>query len=203
MRSREADRLNVITGNGRPLRISWFDDFDGEHKYEALSNFYVGEPIDMKKVWGDTFKTGEHAFAALKAFGEEGKTRAFEQIRDASTPAEAKQRGRTCKLRSDWEEVKYDVMMTILRHKFTLDREEGEILLNTGDALLIEGTYWNDHVWGVCLNEDSSPMHSPGRNWLGTLLMARRAELRAEQLFGYQSYAGIYGGLFCVGEFFN
>ncbi len=197
------DRLNVITGNGRPLLIGWFDDFDGDHKYRALSNFFIGAPIDMTSVWGDTFMTGEHAFAAMKAFGEEGKTRAYEQIRDARTPGEAKQRGRVCNLREDWESVKYDVMMTVLRHKFTLDRHEGEVLLTTGDALLIEGTYWNDHVWGVALGgERSTPLAEPGRNWLGTMLMARRAELRAESLFNMKADTGIYNGLFCVGEFF-
>lgn len=199
----ETERLNVITGNGRPLVIAWFDDFDGPHKYAALSNFYVGEPIGMTRVWGDSFMTGEHAFAAMKAFGEDGKTRAYEQIRDSGGPAEAKQRGRVCNLREDWEAVKYDVMMTVLRHKFTLDRVEGDVLMSTGDSLLIEGTYWNDHVWGVALNDDANPLKAPGRNWLGTMLMARRSELRAEQLFDYASDAGVYNGLFCVGEFYN
>lgn len=197
-----SDRLNVVTGNGRPIVIAWFDDFDGPHDFAALSNFYEGEPIAIK-AWGDTFKTGEHAFAAMKAYDEYGKTVSYMQIRDANGPGGAKALGRVCRLRDDWEEVKYDVMMTVLRHKFTLDREEGKVLLQTGDALLIEGTFWGDHVWGVALGENSEPLAEPGRNWLGTMLMARRAELRAETLFNVKAETGEYNGLFCIGDFFN
>lgn len=160
-------------------QVLWFDDFadDPTNQYRFLSNFYVGEPITLGSV---TFATGEHAFAANKA----KDPRAFQAIATADTPGRAKSMGRSCTLRPDWEEVKLDVMAAVLRAKFTLPRGEGHYLLETGDRLLMEGTYWHDQVWGVDLHIGRTPATAPGRNWLGTLLMARRAELRAEDRYG-------------------
>lgn len=156
-------------------RILWFDDFDDDptNDYRFLSNFYVGEPI---WVAGTEFETGEHMFQAMKA-----RTRkAFEMVRTADGPGHAKALGRSIPLRDDWEAVKYDVMAAVLRSKFAPDRSEADLLLATGDRLLVEGTYWRDRVWGIDLGKYEA-RHDPtayGRNWLGTLLMAVRAELR-------------------------
>lgn len=161
--------------------ILWFDEFDGSgaNSYRFLSNFFVGEPLIID---GWTFATGEHAFQAAKA----KNLKTFEMVRTADGPGHAKALGRGIPLRDDWEAVKYDVMAAVIRSKFTLERQEGLDLYDTGEALLVEGTYWGDTVWGVDLHSPTSeelPTRH-GRNWLGTLLMARRAELRAEQLFG-------------------
>ena len=43
-------------------------------------------------------------------------------------------------------------------------------LLNTGNAMLIEGNDWNDTFWGVC--------NGKGQNHLGKLLMEIRKELQ-------------------------
>ena len=179
--------------NGLPQIIGWFDDFAGPHEFQALSNFYVGEPLVIELLDSVPFATGEHAFAAMKAVNRDE----YEAIRDAPDPALAKALGRSCVLRDDWEAVKYDAMMAVLRAKFTLNRYEGTVLLNTKDALLIEGTHWRDQVWGVDLRDDSAPAnHAPGRNWLGTLLMARRAELLAERLFGVKHPTGMFNTIF-------
>lgn len=163
-----------------PHVIAWFDNFhDTEterNEYDFLSNFYVDISI-----WDGfrTFMSGEHMFAAYKTYDYNQ----FEAIRNAYDPQEAKSLGRSCDLRDDWEVVKYDVMRFVLACKFASGRDESAKLLATGDALLVEGTYWGDRVWGVDLNADraGAPQVRPGRNWLGALLMARRAELRAEQ----------------------
>lgn len=161
--------------------IFWFDGFEGEQPYDFLSNFYQGAPI-AEPGYGHLWLTGEHMFAAYKARGKKD----FQRILLAADAGEAKAIGRSIPLRGDWEEVKYDVMRWVLALKFTLAREEGQWLLGTGDRLLVEGTYWGDQVWGVDLRQQpaAAPWESPGRNWLGALLMARRAELRAEQLLG-------------------
>lgn len=185
--------LHIHGGNGRPWVIAYFDDFNGHHSFEALSNFYIGEPIHMRLLSKHPFMTGEHAFAAMKTRTHDD----FVQIREARSPGEAKALGRRCALRPDWEEVKLDAMMAVLRAKFTLEREEGRVLLSTGDALLIEGTQWGDEVWGVSLRRND-PFKSHGRNWLGTLLMARRAELKAEDAFGYKHPTGEYNLLFAT-----
>lgn len=152
--------------------IHWFDAFDGWNPHAFLSNFFEGEPI---VIGGYPYPTGEHAFQAYKT-GDEKWFAAIASAKDAGT---AKALGRRAPLRPDWELVKYDVMRLVVTHKFTLDREEGQLLLMTGDALLTEGTWWGDDVWGVCMHRTSPFTGWPGRNWLGTLLMARRAELRA------------------------
>lgn len=167
----------------QPGVIAWFDDFhdseDDRNQFAFLSNFWWGEPLhDGYR----EYPTGEHMFAAYKTRDRVQHDR----IASAVDCNEAKALGRACNLRHDWEIVKYDVMRFVLSLKFTLDRQEGLRLLETGDALLVEGTFWGDRVWGVDLTKDrhADPQQRPGRNWLGTLLMARRAELRAE-------YAGI------------
>lgn len=170
--------------------ILWFDDFNEDDGFPPmnpnrfLSNFYVGEPIVMPGFPSVEFKTGEHAFAAFKAARDEE----FQEIVDAKTPSEAKALGRMCKLRRDWEQIKYDVMAAVIRAKFQADRAEAELLLATGEVLLVEGTYWEDEAWGVNLTKDNRP----GRNWLGTLLMARRAELKAEKAFGVRFETGYH-----------
>lgn len=185
-----SDELNV------PGRVMWFDDFNGDrgdgptNDYRFLSNFYVGEPLVMPD--GEEFPTGEHAYQAYKAAHRE----AFLAIQGAAdrygdpSPGRAKQMGNVCTLRPDWEVVKLDVMAAVVRCKFTAEREEGRLLLATADALLVEGTYWGDRVWGVDLKTwfDREPpiVEAPGRNWLGTMLMARRAELFALEVYGWE-----------------
>lgn len=159
--------------------IIYFDDFEGPNKYRFLSNFYCDLPLALD---GLTYPTGEHLFAALKAATQKD----HDKIRNASTPGRAKFFGRNVKLRSDWESVKYDAMRLVLRLKFAVGRPEADLLLNTGDALLVEGTSWHDTCWGVKIRDDAHPAQWYGRNWLGTLLMARRAELRAAMIVGWE-----------------
>eukprot|EP00753_Platysulcus_tardus_P007342 PLAT15145.1.p1 GENE.PLAT15145.1~~PLAT15145.1.p1 ORF type:complete len:360 (+),score=42.48 PLAT15145.1:44-1123(+) len=84
--------------------------------------------------------------------------------------------GRKVRLRSDWEEVKVDVMSVVVRDKFTRDDGLREKLLATGDALLVEGNNWNDRFWGRCKGK--------GENWLGRILMAARSDLADGTLAG-------------------
>lgn len=174
-------------------QVLWFDDLGtGNENHRFLSNFYRGEDFTIPGIdWPDTddfgpyrgqsvsFPTGEHAFAAMKFWGTDWQHFANIVNSDPDNPNVCKSLGRSHAhpLRPDWEVVKLDVMAAVVRSKFTLDREEGPLLLGTGGALLTEGTFWQDSVWGVDLTD---PL-LPGRNWLGTLLMARRAELRAQE----------------------
>lgn len=152
--------------NQYPKRvIDYFDSFEGPNEYAFLSNFYLS-PV---RVLGMKFPTAEHAFQAWKAT-REGQ---FEGIRKVKTPGAAKAGGRNCELRPDWETVKYDVMAMVVRAKFHPTSLLADELVGTGDALLIEGTYWGDTVWGVDLRQKGYQ----GNNWLGRILMARRAEL--------------------------
>jgi ribA/ribD-fused uncharacterized protein len=176
--------LTHWTENADPeVQIDWFDDFDGPNKFGFLSNFYVGEPIEVPRtvmggphvlLWEGEYKTGEHAFQAMKAPSSEG----WGWVNSAESPGEAKARGRSVNFRYSWEQIKYDVMREVLAHKFAPGRAECHALEQTGDAMLIEGTWWGDRIWGV----DLHALGYPGRNWLGTLLMAQRAMNRADVL---------------------
>ena len=135
------------------------DSFSGE--YAFLSNFFpsvVG--------WKDTdqlYPTMEHYFQAMKTF----EVDEHNAIMKAATPSEAKRLGRHCKLRSDWEFVKDDVMLTGLRMKFS-NPELKANLLATEDEFLVDRNHWKDTYWGVC--------DGKGRNKLGFLLMQVREE---------------------------
>ena len=67
------------------------------------------------------------------------------------TGAEAKKLGRRVTLRSDWEEVKLNVMKEVVIDKFTRSPELKQMLLDTEDEELVEGTTWNDTFWGINL----------------------------------------------------
>jgi len=127
--------------------------------YRFLSNFH---PCLIKRD-GLTFSSVEHAYQAAKSLDPAVRAEFTESI----PPGAAKRRGRRVKLRPDWEEVKLDVMLGLLRRKFTqLDLRRQ--LLATGDAELIEDNDWGDHFWGVCMGV--------GENHLGKLLMQVRGE---------------------------
>ena len=79
--------------------------------------------------------------------------------------------GRTVKLRADWEDVKEDIMYSLLRNKFS-DPTLQEKLIGTGDEPLIYVNTWRDTFWGV--------YKGSGSNRYGMLLMKVRDELRQE-----------------------
>lgn len=135
------------------------DSFDGDFRF--LSNFSP-HPVFLN---GRGWKTAEHAFQAMKT----DKTHEKNVIGMAPTPGKAKRLGQRVTLRPDWENIKLDVMLTIVRKKFSQHRDIAELLIGTGDAELIEGNNWNDRFWGVCNGE--------GENNLGLILMQIRKEV--------------------------
>jgi ribA/ribD-fused uncharacterized protein len=142
--------------------------FDGDHAF--LSNFYPSPVVirgDMRALERIECATVEHGFQACKAVGLVQRR----TIAAAPTPGEAKRRGRRASLRPDWDEIRDDVMRQLLAQKFRLGEPLGLRLMATGDRTLVEGNTWGDRYWGMVAGE--------GKNRLGELLMARRAELRA------------------------
>ena len=132
-----------------------------EGGHTRLSNFSPS-PFTLG---GLEWATVEHYFQAMKTKDPSER----EAIRLAGSPGQAKRLGRKATLRPDWEEIKLAVMRQALHAKFKPGNLDGRYLLSTGDAYLIEGNDWGDRFWGV---------DGGGQNWLGHLLMARRAELR-------------------------
>lgn len=137
------------------------DRFTSEAGYGFLSNFHPSTIY----IDGKSYATVEHAYQAHKTLDEASR----ELIRRAKTPSEAKKLGQGVQLRSDWEDVKIDLMRSFIRQKFENPFLRPQ-LLDTGDAELIENNYWNDRFWGVC--------RGVGQNWLGKILMEVRDEMR-------------------------
>ena len=140
-------------------RITNFD-----HEYAFLSNFYS---VDIE-FCGLIYSTLEHAYQAAKT--EDQKSRAV--IQSAKTPGVAKKLGQKVKLKRDWDKRKLVIMENLLRQKFH-NKELRQMLLDTGDAELVEGNWWGDKFWGVC--------QGVGKNHLGRLLMEIRSDIQAQQ----------------------
>ena len=143
------------------------NDFHG--KYFFLSNFAESAVV----LDGVLYPTVEHAFQAAKMVNESDRL----AISRAKTPGQAKRIGRSGLMRSDWENVKVDVMRQCLMRKFLLNPFLREKLQATGDEELVEGNTWHDNCWGDC----SCPkcVNKPGLNYLGQLLMEIRNNDRA------------------------
>ncbi|MBR2742423.1 MAG: NADAR family protein [Clostridia bacterium] len=141
--------------------------FRGKNAF--LSNFY---PC-LVEYEGMIFPSVEHAFQAAKTLDMQKRI----TFQVCPTPKEAKACGRKLKLRPDWEEIKIDVMRTLVRDKFTRNRsfqtDLTKLLLDTDDAYLEEGNNHGDRFWGTVKGE--------GRNELGKILMEVRDELKGEK----------------------
>jgi ribA/ribD-fused uncharacterized protein len=88
--------------------------------------------------------TSEHYFQAQKFVD----TPHEEELRQTPTPMQVAEQGRSRNrpLRSDWQQVKDQVMYDAVFAKFDQHRDLKEILLQTNDALLVEHTT-NDSYW--------------------------------------------------------
>ncbi|MBD2580637.1 NADAR domain-containing protein [Oscillatoria sp. FACHB-1406] len=136
-----------------------------ETPYGCFSNF-SRHGFELDGLW---WTTSEHYFQAQK-FVETDRAW-FDKIHGIATPREAATMGRNREhpLRKDWEQVKDEIMYRAVLTKFKSHSDLREILLNTGDELLVENAP-NDYYWGC--GKDGS-----GKNKLGITLMAVRKEL--------------------------
>lgn len=132
--------------------------------YRWLSNFWK---VDVEYE-GYVYPSVEHAYQAAKSTDH----RVRQRLCDPNiSPGQAKRMGRTFTLRTDWEDVKVDIMEQLLRSKFQ-DESLREKLLATGDLEIVEENTWNDTFWGICKGY--------GQNMLGKLIMLARKELSQE-----------------------
>jgi len=137
------------------------DNFDGE--YFFLSNFYR-----MPNGF-----TNEHLYQSEKTLN----TKQRYEILFADTPKRAKRLGRKCIMRPDWDDIKKDVMLELVRLKFEFPQLQTQ-LLATGETPIVEGNYWHDQVWGNCTCEKHKNVE--GQNILGKILMVVREEVQWE-----------------------
>lgn len=134
--------------------MAWESSFRGELHF--LSNFYPS-PFILNGVY---YPTVEHYFQASKTTDPVMQ----EKIINAPTPAKAKMLGKKCRIKTDWNNIKYNVMFDGVYAKFSQNVELLDKLLNTPDYLLVEKNSWNDKYWGVDINTGY------GLNKLGEIL---------------------------------
>lgn len=134
--------------------------------YGFLSNFYLCD-IQYEGLW---YPSVENAFQAAKTLCYDTRQACF----TSCTPRIAKARGQNVGLRVGWELARLDVMLELVREKFSYKHPGLQrMLVSTGDTELIEGNAWHDTFWGVC--------NGVGENHLGKILMQVRSEILGEQ----------------------
>lgn len=136
-------------------------------QYGCFSNFYTC-PVEYEDIM---YPNSECAWQAQKTFDPDIKQRFA-----TYTAAGAKKMGRRVKLRPDWEEVKYNLMVNVCYAKFSQNLKLKEILLSTGHEIIVENTTpWHDNLWGNC--ECIKCKDKGGKNLLGKALMEVREQL--------------------------
>ncbi len=141
--------------------------YKAHEPYGCFSNFSP-HGIEMQGVY---WPTVEHYYQAQKFVGSPDAT-VIPIIHAAKTPEEAAALGRchTRQVRSDWEQVKIEIMREAVLKKFLTHTEIRKILLDTGDRLIVENSP-TDYFWGC--GADGS-----GLNHLGKILMSVREQIR-------------------------
>jgi len=130
-------------------------------KYSFLSNFFPAPTVYE----GLLYQCSEGAYQAAKNMD------LIDRIKFVSlNGAQSKKLGKSVKLRTDWNKIRIGIMCSIVLDKFERNPNLRELLVNTGDATLIEGNYWHDTFWGVC--------DGIGANHLGIILMDVRELLK-------------------------
>jgi ribA/ribD-fused uncharacterized protein len=187
--------------------------------YFELSNYWMKKDGTTLLVIDEIeFKSSEHAFQFYKFYYPEAspETLAYaELIRNAATPNDARLlAGQKVKggfqsrmnapikayqdrahINPAWDQIRVDLMRTVLYYKFTQNPHCQDILLGTDNRALYENSPY-DAFWGV--GKDQT-----GSNWLGRLLVELRDRLREESApgelpqphpIGQMVWKGIRGG---------
>jgi ribA/ribD-fused uncharacterized protein len=136
------------------------------NEYRFLSNFHFCKiPYE-----GIVYPSSEHAYQAAKTLDPTKR----QELADEPLLARVRELGNALDLRKDWEDVKVKVMKEICTIKFSQEPLR-TMLLNTGNAELVEDNWWGDKFWGVC--------GGVGENNLGKILMDIRTKIRWIDMF--------------------
>jgi ribA/ribD-fused uncharacterized protein len=158
----------TLNGHARIEEIAFYRA--NEKPYGVFSNLYR-RPIVFEEI---EFPTAEHAYQAGKARRKEVR----DWLLKAPTPsllAMAAHGLYTWDIAPDWTATKYDRMRKVLYAKFTQHKDLKQLLLNTGNARLVEtGTVSN------AVNKTWGEVNGKGLNMLGRILMEVRTLLRNE-----------------------
>ena len=120
-------------------------------------------------IGGVEYGCSEAYYQSMKSLGHPQHEFYHERIR-LSSPMSAFQKGNYLPIRSDWDEVRVDVMRTAVYAKFTQNEILKQLLCSTAPYPLVQIKM--DRFWGTMAD-------GSGRNMLGVLLQELRAELIA------------------------
>lgn len=142
-------------------------------KYACFNNSYEA-PVMYDCI---TYKSSEAALQAQKTF------EITERMEFAKLSAdEARKKGKSIKLRDDWQDIKYDVMCNILYVKFKQNKGLMDILLETGsEPLVADMSHIHDMEWGTCFCRKHG---GKGKNLLGKALEEVRSKLAIDNILG-------------------
>ena len=138
-----------------------------EPLYYPLSNFSAFQLVWKGRVW----PTSEHAYQAEK-FTDEAIIEALSTARSVDEAYEVAQIHKE-KRRTDWDEIKVEVMRSIFVAKINQHPKIKKMLLESGERMLIKDSSL-DAYWGWGPQKD-------GLNMMGKLWMEIRDEVRAQE----------------------
>ena len=156
--------------------------------HQSLFTASLSDAVEGASTERYTFPTAEHWMMACKAafFGDTGILNLV--LEDMShpnpNPAAVKAMGRHIKPFDEdaWVGVREEIVYKGNLYKFRQDEELKQILLGTGDKIIVEASPY-DAIWGIGLSEAKalSKRDEWGLNLLGKALMAVRQALREEK----------------------
>ncbi len=172
------EKLKERYDNGERLNFIIFFTHKGNKKGTAsrncLSNFYLSDFV----IDGKTFICNEQWMMYNKAilFNDEETAK---KILTSTDQKEIKRLGREVKNFDSgvWNDRKVDIVYKGALAKFSQNPVLKEYLLNTGDAILVEGSP-TDCIWGIGLRHSVNPYEWRGQNLLGFTLMEVRSVLK-------------------------
>jgi ribA/ribD-fused uncharacterized protein len=182
---RPEDRLVAVRdaeARGKPAKLVLFwghkPDSDGRTGRGCFSQWWPA-PFTVDDV---RYPTAEHWMMA-------GKARLFEDaaglaaVLAAKSPGAAKAAGRKVRGFDEqaWAAARYDIVLAGSLAKFIQHRDLAEVLLRTGDQILVEASPF-DRIWGIGLSANHPDATRPSRwrglNLLGFALMDTRDQVR-------------------------
>jgi len=143
------------------------------NKYQIFDTFAPTPITIITAGEEDTFPTLEHYYQAIKFRNSDHDW--YTQVRDAPTPAKAREMGsdKSHTMDSTFPSNRVYIMKRGLEKKFYPNKELKALLLSTGDTKLIQASPVNS-FWG-------EGAEKKGENHLGKLLMTLRSEIRDQE----------------------
>jgi hypothetical protein len=159
-----------------PYGKEWGDllFYDKDSAYYEFTNFY---PVEIT-IDGEVWPSSEHYFQAQR-FPNNPGIRDFirtkcRTARQAFEAVRADRNKHALMSQAQWNRIKWDVMYRAVKAKFEQSQELKDLLLGTGDRVLVEDSPV-DTYWGIGENPETG---RNGYNNLGIILMKVRDELR-------------------------